>query len=249
MKLFLFIVFQFAFNQIWSQHSWHLNFSPVGIDISNNIEEHALGIYDVKNNFRLSQEFGITYRKVLVDQLSIDFGVCLRKINYNFDYIIHDPFHTELILFTQNRFHNRLMVYPHLGFSYSVSKFIVEFGFEPGLTIFKKTNIRTLFGSIEFFVDPNTGKSATFSIIERTYFVDTAIKWATPVFSVNYNLSSNFAIRFTSLFKPYGEYYFYVLDIQGRTPDMPNGTFQLNNTRINNKLGYVFLGITYQMFK
>jgi len=44
---------------------------------------------------------------------------------------------------------------------------------------------------------------------------------------------------------PFGNYYVYQWIVEGKTAEMPDGLYTLNDTRIHNKMMFMFLSISY----
>ncbi len=168
-------------------------------------------------------------------------------MKYKFDFVITDPFDENSELLRANRYENKFMIVPHLGLRYNINKFSVSLGIESNLEISSSGNIETQFSSINLFIDPGTNRTAYFSFEERDFFLKSLSLFLAPVGDVSYQISPKVStcLRFT--FKPYGNFCLYQLRIQGKTADMPDGNYILNDSRINNKLMFLNLGVSYSL--
>lgn len=115
-------------------------------------------------------------------------------------------------------------------------------------SVFKYFIASVLFAiDINLFIDPGSNRTAYFSFEERDFFLTSLSLFLAPIGEVSYQIRPKVSacLRFT--FKPYGNFYLYQLRIQGKTADMPDGNHILNDSRINNKLMFLNLGISYSL--
>ncbi|MEP6794401.1 MAG: hypothetical protein ABJB16_08750 [Saprospiraceae bacterium] len=223
-------------------------FSPLGLGIGRaNFDEVGLGVYKFNMKQTNLVEGGVILGRQLIKNLYGEVGLSLRSLKYKFDFVITDPFDENLELLRANRYENKFMIVPHLGFRYGINKFSVSLGIESNLEISSSGNIETQFSSINLFIDPGTNRTAYFSFEERDFFLKSLSLFLAPVGDVSYQISPKVStcLRFT--FKPYGNFYLYQLRIQGKTADMPDGNHILNDSRINNKLMFLNLGVSYSL--
>lgn len=250
MKYFIACLFVFVSSEIvgQSKNQLEFKFSPIGINVGNiHIKEYGLGHYKFNPKNGLNLATSIVYSHKIFKPLYIEVGLGLKLVDYKFSYEITNPFDNQDILSTEERYHKRIMWCPHFGLSYSKEKWKFSLAYEPHFELTKSTNIGTRYGGLEFFVDLATQRSAYFTISEVDLFTDDIFLFGIPSMDISYSINPKFSLNLSSLIKPYGQWPLYQLRIHGKTADMADGTYILNNIRISNKFLMVFLGVTYQL--
>lgn len=223
-----------------------LVFNPIGLKMNSIVwEEYGLGYYNIKNNLTNNMSVLGMYKRQISNRFSLNVGLGVRQNKYNFDYIITDPFDNQVIIEEVNRYYNRYNLVTHFGLSWSLDKFDISLGYEFPFELFSKTNIETYFGSYEIFINFETQNIAYYRIVEKEVFTDDLFRHATPVLMCDYKLNNKISLNLTSLLKPYGNLFLYQLDIQGETGYMPEGDYQLNDSRINSQNLSFYFGIKY----
>ena len=221
---------------------------PIGFQVNKNIwDENGEGVYKIETNTKVLSSIGAVYNWNINNSLSFDFGLGIRQVKYNFDYIIHDPFNEEIVLDRVNRHHNQTNLSPSIGMSFYWNQFRISLSYELNAPLFINENIETYYGPIEFFFDPITQQSAYYEIIERNGFTDYFARSGSPSLSLSYKFSPKFSLLFTGLIKPKSSIYLYQLDIKGKTPEMPTGNYQLNDTKLKNNYIILYLGVEYKI--
>ncbi|HSF89685.1 MAG TPA: hypothetical protein VLA46_09725 [Saprospiraceae bacterium] len=208
-------------------------------------EEYGLGYYDIKNNLTNNMSILGMYKRQISNQFSLNVGLGVRQNKCNFHYIITDPFDNEVIIEEVNRYYNRYNLVTHFGLSWAIDKFEISIGYEFPFELFSKTNIETYFGPYEIFINFETQNIAYYKVTERNIFTDDVFRLATPVLMCDYRLTDKISLNLTSLIKPYGNLFLYQLDIHGETGYMPEGDYQLNDSRINSQNLAFYFGIKY----
>lgn len=248
--IFCFLCFICYISNAQVKYNPRIYFYPLGIDIGNiNYEEHGLGTYDFNKLHTNNIEIGFILGVKLIDDFYFDFGLNFKKLKYEFEFVIDDPFISDEILFTENRHITKLMYSPNVGLMFSRKKYSMTVGCEPNLEIRSNGNIETVFSETYVFIDPITHQSAYFSYEERPLFLNSFELLFTPTLKLNYEIIPKLSIDLCAKLKPYGKFYLYQLKIQGKTAEMPDGIYILNDSRINNKMIYAFLGISYSLSK
>lgn len=244
--IFVLLIFSLGILSAQDRGKFVLLINPIGVKVNNIVwEEYGLGYYKIKNNLTNNMSVLGMYKRQIFNQFSLNVGLGVRQNKYNFDYIITHPFDNKVIIEEVNRYYNRYNLAPHFGLSWTIDKFDISIGYEFNFELFSKTNIEIYYGPIEIFLNPETQNIAYYRIVEKNSFTDDVFRLATPVLMCDYKLSDKISLNLTSLVKPYGDIFLYQLDVQGETGYMPEGDYQLNDSRINSQNVSFYFGIKY----
>jgi len=227
---------------------YRLYFNPIGFQIGNsNIDEYGEGVYELKNTNRINLDIGFLVSKKLNNTLFFEFGIGFKKLNYAFKFVIPDPFDPNLIFIEEKRYNDRYVISPHLGLQYIKNKIFISASAEPNLALFSNSNIENTYtySPLYLFLDPVTQKSAYFSYTEGNFYTNKVFLYLTPKLSFSYSISKNLYLGVDFLIRPFGQYYLYQWLVEGKTAEMPDGLYTLNDTRVNNKMFYAFLSVSY----
>lgn len=220
--------------------------SPLGFKFQSvAFEELGLGYYKVKFNPVNQMSVLGLYRIPVTKKFALNLGLGLRQDKFNFDYIITHPFDPETIIDKVNRYHNRVNLTSHVSLRWSSEKIKVALGYEFPMELFSRSNIDYYYGPVEIYFDPGAQDIAYLRVVERDVFTDDIFRLASPVLILEYKLSETVWLSMTSQIKPYGSWYLYQLDIQGDPGDLPDGDYQLNDSRLDMKNVSVSIGIEY----
>lgn len=220
--------------------------SPLGFKFQSvAFEELGLGYYEV--NFIPVNQMSVLglYRLPVTKKFGLNLGLGLRQDKFNFDYIITHPFDTETVLDKVNRYFKRVNLTSHVSIGWNFGKVKVALGYEFPIELFNSSNINYYYGSVEIFIDPAAQDIAYFRVVERNVFTDDFFRLASPVLLLEYKLGEAVWFSMTSQIKPYGSWYLYQLDIQGDPGDLPDGDYQLNDSRLNMNNISISLGVAY----
>lgn len=225
-------------------------FYPLGFHIGNqHIEEHGLGIYQFNYKRPFNFELGYKLSRRIINSYSIEGGISVKYWNLEFEYIINDPFFEEEIFAHEERYIRKIMTSPNVGLLYKKNKIKIAIGLEANMEINSESNVISGQSPIYVFFDPNSQRSANLTISENNVFLNDFTLFLTPTLTLGYQILSRFSIELNGKIKPYGEWPLYRLKIEGKTPDLEDGLYLLNDVRILNKIVFIHLGVSYSLNK
>jgi hypothetical protein len=247
-SIFLFLGVCYFKSNCQDNTKYRIYCNPIGFQVGNsNIDEYGEGVYELKNTNRINLDIGFLVSKRINKTLFFEFGIGLKKLNYAFKFTIPDPFDPNTIFLKEKRFNDRLVISPHLGLQFIKNKIFISASAEPNLALFSNSNFEGTYAysPLYIFLDPVTQKSAYFSYTEGNFYTNKLFLFLTPKISFSYSISKNLYLGVDFLIRPFGQYYLYQWLVEGKTAEMPDGLYTLNDSRVNNKMVYAFLSISY----
>lgn len=250
LRLAIIVVISIYFKPLYGQNKINsrLYFLPIGMKVSTgDVQEFGLGIYEFKYTTPLNIELGCIFSKKVIKNLFVDAGIGLKANKLKIEYSIDDPYIEGEIFGREKRYLNKIELSPQLSLNYNVEKIYFSIGYETSLKISYNSNLVSGISPTYVFFDPIGQRNAFFTIRETNFFLEGLRLHHRLVANIGYRLNEKWHLNLNFKYKPFTNWFQYGLLIEGKTPDMPEGNYILNDTRILNKLMLVSFGISYSL--
>lgn len=225
-------------------------FYPLGMHIGNNhIQELGLGVFEFNYRRPYNLELGLKLSRKIFSKYYFEGGLSLKYWNLEFEYIINDPFYEDEIFAHEKRYIRKIVTSPYFGLHYNHHKFAISIGLEANVEVTSRSNVISGQSPIYVFFDPSSQTSSNLTISENNLFLNDFNFFLTPTLTFGYKISQRWSIEVNSKIKPYGDWPLYHLAIEGKMPDMEDGLYTLNDTRILNEIIFVHIGASYYLNK
>ena len=231
-----------------NQTLWKAYLHPIGLQIDNyHIEELGLGLYHFQNNRPINFEAGISMSKKVAGKLNFDTKFSIKKLNYGFQMTLLNPIDNITVFSIENRYMRKLVFSPNIGLSINTNLITLGIGIEPNLDLSYSTNVVPGYSPIYVFIDPINQKSGQLTIYEIDLFFNRIQLYLTPTLSFSYKLGERIDVQIEAKVKPYGNWIFYSMQIEGRTAEMPMELYDLNKIYVYNRHLFLYTGLSYRM--